>query len=74
MAPNKLLRVSGPQTHRLMAVDLRGERLIGQTAGGLSLRDDIAAYRSDTCKPLYAVFVRPKPRVAEIQRLRKEGE
>lgn len=59
--PNKLLRVSGPQTYRLMAVDIRGECLIGETAGGQSLKQDIAQSRGRDCKPLYAVFVRPTP-------------
>ena len=57
---DKLLRVSGPRTYRLMAVNLGGEHMIGETAGGLSLKDDIAAYQGRDCKPLYAVFVRPK--------------
>ena len=54
---NKLDRAPEVASYRLMAVDLRGERLIGQTAG-LTLRQDIAAYRTTYCRPLYAVFVR----------------
>ena len=56
---NKLCRVPGPNSYRLMAVNLRGEPMIGQTSGRLSLEEDIAAYRSSSCRPLYAVFVRP---------------
>jgi len=57
---NKLLRVPGPWSYRLMVVELRGEVMLGQTSGHLSLRGDIADYQRDDCKPLYAIFVRPK--------------
>lgn len=57
---NKLCRVSGPSSFRLMAVELADGQWIGETSGGLSLRDDIAQYRRPNCRPLYAIFVRPR--------------
>lgn len=57
---SKICRAPGPVTYRLMAVELNGEHLFGQTAG-LTLKRDIASYRTENCRPLYAVFVRPRP-------------
>jgi hypothetical protein len=59
MRTNKLCRAPGPVSYRLMAVEMNGEHLFGQTAG-FTLKGDIASYRSGNCRPLYAVFVRPK--------------
>lgn len=56
---NKLCRAPGRMSYRLMAVELQGEHLFGQTPG-LSLRQDIASYRTKNCRPLYAVFVRTR--------------
>lgn len=57
---NKLLRVSGPLTYRLMAVRFKDGDFIGETCEGRTLAHDIEIYKSKVCKPLYAVFVRPR--------------
>lgn len=57
---NQLCRAPDQASYRLMAVELHGEHLFGQTAG-MRLREDIAAYRTKNCRPLYAVFVRGGP-------------
>ncbi len=57
---NKLLRVTGPHTYRLVAVEDDDGLWFGQAAEGHSLRQDIAAYQVGRFKLLYTVFVRPK--------------
>lgn len=54
---NQLHRAPDQASYRLMAVDLYGDHLFGRTAG-MTLRQDIASYRTKNCRPLYAVFVR----------------
>jgi hypothetical protein len=61
---NQLNRVPDRASYRLMAVDLLGDHLFGRTAG-MTLRQDIASYRTTNCRPLYAVFVRPRATLAQ---------